>query len=50
MLRPPVDSPIRPLSIMTSASNADEVHSGVAWAKNVDRENAWDDLILTLGE
>jgi hypothetical protein len=33
---------------MTSASNADEVHSGVAWAKNVDHENAWDDLILTL--
>lgn len=49
-LQLPVDSPPRPLSIMTTATSASQHDkSGVAWAKGVNEENAWEDLILTLG-
>ncbi|KAJ4303373.1 hypothetical protein N0V90_002266 [Kalmusia sp. IMI 367209] len=48
-LAPPVDSPRRPLSIMTtgtSASAADK--TGYTWSVSVTEENCWEDLILTL--
>ncbi|KAF2478100.1 FabD/lysophospholipase-like protein [Lindgomyces ingoldianus] len=49
MLQPPVDSPRRPLSIMTTATSASaQDKSGVTWSKSVNEENAWEDLILTL--
>ncbi|ORY07539.1 acyl transferase/acyl hydrolase/lysophospholipase [Clohesyomyces aquaticus] len=49
MLQPPVDSPRRPLSIMTTGTSASaQDKSGVTWSKEVTEENAWEDLILTL--
>lgn len=49
MLQPPVDSPRRPLSVMTTATTS-SAHdkSGAAWTMEVTPENAWEDLILTL--
>ncbi|KAF2711328.1 FabD/lysophospholipase-like protein [Pleomassaria siparia CBS 279.74] len=48
MLQPP-DPPSmsRPLSIMTTGTNASTT-AGRAWTVDVDEENAWEDLILTL--
>lgn len=47
----PVESPQRPLSIMTAATSAStQDKTGVTWSKDVSEDNAWDELILTLGK
>jgi hypothetical protein len=51
LLQPPTDSPA--LSVMTAktggTTNAQTDTTGNAWSRAVYEENAWDDLILTLG-
>lgn len=47
----PVESPQRPLSIMTAATSASaQDKTGITWSKDVSEDNAWDELILTLGK
>jgi hypothetical protein len=53
MLQPPIEASqhsSRPLSIMTTATSATaQDTTGNTWMRNVDEENCWEDLILTLG-
>lgn len=45
----PIESPQRPLSIMTAATSASaQDKTGITWSKDVSEDNAWDELILTL--
>lgn len=52
MLQPPTESlaQSRPLSVMTSGTSATaQDKTGETWKTSVDRDNCWEDLILTLG-
>lgn len=53
MLQPPTEARSRPLSVMTTASTGTSAtaqdKSGETWKMNVNKDNCWDDLILTLG-
>lgn len=49
MLQPP-EPPSRPLSIRTTGTTATaKDKSGQTWMMSVDKDNCWEDLILTLG-
>ncbi|PSN64466.1 FabD/lysophospholipase-like protein [Corynespora cassiicola Philippines] len=48
-LEPPIESPRRPLSIMTTATSATaRDKTGHTWSIAVNEDNCWEDLILTL--
>jgi len=47
---PPAEAHSRPLSIRTMATTATALDkTGETWAMSVDKDNCWEDLILTLG-
>lgn len=50
---PPAEAHSRPLSILTMATTATTAtaqdKTGETWSMNVDKDNCWEDLILTLG-
>ncbi|KAJ4375817.1 hypothetical protein N0V83_001094 [Neocucurbitaria cava] len=49
MLQPPTEPRSRPLSVMTTGTSATaQDKTGETWKVSVDRDNCWDDLILTL--
>lgn len=49
MLQPPTERPSRPMSIMTTGTSATaQDKTGETWKMDVDKDNCWEDLILTL--
>ena len=50
MLQPPTEPHSRPLSVMTTGTTATaQDKTGETWAMDVNKDNCWEDLILTLG-